>query len=88
MLTQIETIVADADGRPEQTDITVPTRSESRQAAREEHGEDVDEATVEAFHETAMREWESRVRANLRDRVRVAHDPRTGDEVWADVRYE
>jgi hypothetical protein len=73
---------------PERTTVRIPTQEGSRAAARNDHGDDVDEGTVEEYHETAMAVWKDCVRDSLLDEVRVASDPDGGKAVWIDVRYE
>lgn len=41
----------------DRTRISVPTRQESRSIARSDHGDDIDEETVEEYHATAMDAW-------------------------------
>lgn len=66
------------------SDIPIPTWAESRRLARDDHGDDVSEETVEEYHAVAMDQWESRVRANLRDEVLV--DERTNTTVAVEYR--
>lgn len=70
------------------TRIPAPTRRESRSTARSDHGEDVDEETVEAYHTTLLEAWEQCVRTSLVNDVPLTSSPVSGDEVWAAVRYE
>lgn len=76
------------NGPRHQTDIPIPTWSESRRQARDDHGDNVSEQTVEEYHEVAMDVWEERIRGNLKEEVLVARNPETGDEAWAEVQYE
>ena len=83
------TFVRNENGvHPNETHIAVPTRQRAREAAREDHGNDVDGETVEEYYESVLDEWENRVRSSLIDTIRVYFDPETGDEIWTDVRYE
>lgn len=83
------TFVRNDDGvHPNETHLTVPTREEARAAAREDHGDDVDENVVDEYHESALEEWERRVRESVIDRIRIYFEHQNGDEIWTDARYE
>lgn len=71
---------------PEHTLIPAPSRAESRSIARSDRGEEVDEATIAEYHETAVEAWEECVRTSLVDEVPLA-DPETEAVAWVDVRY-
>ena len=73
---------------PERTTVRIPTRADARAAARTDHGDGVDAATVDEYLEREMAVWEDCVRDSLVDEVRVAASPERGGEVWVDVRYE
>lgn len=72
---------------PERTTVRIPTRDGSRRAARTDHGDEVDEETVAAYHEREMAVWRDCVRDSLVETVRIAVDPEEGTETWVDVRY-
>jgi hypothetical protein len=59
------------DGPAHQTDIPMPTWGESRRLARDDHGDGVDEDTIEEYHEVAMEMWEDRIRGNLKDEIKL-----------------
>lgn len=83
------TFVENEEGpHPGETHLSVPTLAEARDAARAEHGGDVDESTAEAVHQRLTDEWEAAVRTNLSGRIRIFFDPVTADEIWVDARYE
>jgi len=73
---------------PERTTVRIPTRADARRAARTDHGDDVDERTVEDYFEREMAVWRDCVRDSLVDEVLVGVDPESGTETWTDVRYE
>lgn len=76
------------DYDPDRTRIPIPTWEESRSVARNDHGEDIDEETVEEYHITVMEAWKECVRTSLVDEVLLLPDPEPKNEVWATVRYE
>lgn len=78
----------DAGVHPNETHLTVPTMDEAAAAAREDHGEDVAESTVEEYHETLLEEWEQDVRDALIPRVRILFEHANGDEIWTDAEYQ
>ncbi|MFA9418174.1 hypothetical protein [Natrinema sp. HArc-T2] len=69
------------------TRISIPTRQESRSIARNDHGEDVDTATVNEYHDTAMEAWEECVRTSLVDEVLLLPNSDSENEVWVAVQY-
>ncbi|WP_135535795.1 MULTISPECIES: hypothetical protein [Halostella] len=73
---------------PDRTTVRIPTRQGSRNAARRDHGEAVDDETVAEYHETAMDVWTDCIHDSLLDAVRVDPVPDAGDAVRVDVRYE
>lgn len=78
----------EAGDHPNETHITVPARTQAREAAREDHGDDVDETTVDEYHGRALEEWERRVRDSFVPTIRIYFEPATGDEIWTSARYE
>jgi len=83
------TFLENDDGpHPGETHLEYPTAAAARQLAAEEHGESLEEATVETYHGRLLDEWESDVRDALLDRVRIFFHPATADEIWVDARYE
>jgi hypothetical protein len=83
------TFVRNEDGdHPNETHITVPARARAREAAREDHGDDVDETTVDEYHGRALEEWEKLVRDSFVTTIRIHFEPATGDEIWTSARYE
>lgn len=82
------TFVENDDGpHPGETHLTVPTLEDARRAAEERAGS-ADGAAVETHRERLLEEWASEVRASLADRIRILFEPPTGNEIWADARYE
>lgn len=78
----------DASDHPNETHLLPPTVEGARNRARDDHGDDVDEETVETYHADALETWEQRVRDALLPRVRIYFEDATGNEIWTDARYE
>lgn len=77
----------DGDGPEHQTDVQIPTYQHSRVIAKEDHGDDVAEEIIDEYHAVSMEIWEGRVRNNLKETVRVARNPTTGEKCWAKIQY-
>ena len=73
---------------PNETHLSVPTATDARERAREDHGDDVDDDLVAAYLEDAREEWETRVRDSLVSPIRIHFEHQTGEEIWTDARYE
>jgi len=76
--------VNDQDGP--YTSHTAPRYSESVSLARDDHGQDVDQETIDEYHEVGMGVWEETVRAHLRDEITLRNVQRTNRTIA--VEYE
>ena len=83
------TFVANDDGpHPGETHLTIPTEADARRVAEQDHGEPINDETIESTLDRLLEEWDAAIRDSLIDRIRIYIDPANADEIWTNARYE